>query len=287
LALLSFGEEAEEEEREDPNASVRMASSHQFPSTMIAESKKRKNVEDLNEKDESQTSNHDNNTLDDITGSIPNSMKRAKNFDIRMRREEMQQMEHGKGQENKDNDDDDNNDDDDDDDDSENEEVKQQSSKQAQSFSDMMRARIQEAKNKYYPKKTTTTTNAQGKTANNDNEAKEESKPKLKKLSFKKGPSVSTKDSIPLPRRRIGANETKILQKLELFRKALTGPISSEEDEWKTHAMVFEKESKVIDPMLKTEEHYDVVDPLRNSKNKEKSWHERRLDKGSKKSEKW
>jgi len=180
---------------------------------------------------------------------------------------------------------DDDDDDDDDDDESESEEVIQQSSKQAQSFGDVMRAKIMEARMKYDPKKPEGTSKQNKKSSKSD--APLESKPKMKKLSFKRGPSNETSDSIPLPRRKFAVSESKVLEKLAGFKKDLAGPVTTEDDEWKSHSLVFEKESRVIDPMMRKDEQYEVLDPLRNSRMKEKTWHERRLDVGSKKSEKW
>jgi len=124
-------------------------------------------------------------------------------------------------------------------------------------------------------------------------------KPTYKKLRLKKrtdAVEIDTNIGPPVRKQlsRRGVSENDVLKKLEAFKQNLKATPTTEDESWKGHALVFEKESKVIDPMSRNEGQYEYYDPLKDARKGsaaalqvQKSWHQRRLDHSQKSTEKW
>jgi len=109
---------------------------------------------------------------------------------------------------------------------------------------------------------------------------------KESRLSFKRTGTTEGEEEVTRRRNHGSMSESSILAQLDKFKKALKEKPKNEDEEWKSHSLVFEKEVNRIDPMRRKEEKYEVYDPLKGEKEKIANYHQRRLAK-TKNLEKW
>eukprot|EP00026_Physarum_polycephalum_P007875 Phypoly_transcript_07945.p1 GENE.Phypoly_transcript_07945~~Phypoly_transcript_07945.p1 ORF type:complete len:483 (+),score=118.55 Phypoly_transcript_07945:83-1531(+) len=116
---------------------------------------------------------------------------------------------------------------------------------------------------------------------------------KESKLFFKKAVQTEASDTLSTAHKRHTGklSEQSIMDKLNKFKKNLRAEPQGEDDEWKNHSLVFEKEVNRIDPFAREKgDGYAVYDPLKSQKEKQKhsnaNFHQRRLA-AVKNTEKW
>jgi peptidyl-prolyl cis-trans isomerase SDCCAG10 len=280
LGLLSFGDEAEEEETELGSA-PRMKSSHAFPS----QTAKNKTASSALRSQQERTENKD--AKSDRTKPLP--VRSPSDSDEGGSDEDKEEEGDRRGE------------DDDDDRRALKPQMAESGQDKALSFDEKMRAKILVKRQMYDKDKPKVRKDEQqGKDQAKDNDKDktklpEDNRLKKSKLSFKKtsvaSPDGDTAPPARAPKHRRVTDERQVLVKLEKFKGVLKETPNSEEDSWKSHELVFEKEPKVVDPMMRNDDNsYVVYDPLKKKgmtggDKKMPSYHQRRL--GSKNTEKW